>query len=57
MCLQAVILSSKNKDFALEQSQAMQEEVAKLIEADHIHEIHYPEWLTNIVLIKKANEK
>ena len=35
----------------------MQDDVTKLIEADLIHEVHYPEWLVNIVLIKKANGK
>ena len=35
----------------------MHEEVTKLIEADLIHEVHYLEWLANVVLIKKANEK
>ena len=35
----------------------MREEVTKLIEADLIHEVHYLEWLTNVVLVKKPNEK
>ena len=35
----------------------MQDEVTKLIEADLIHEVHYSEWLANIVLVKKANGK
>ena len=35
----------------------MQDEVTKLIEANLIHEVHYPEWLTNVVLVKKPNEK
>ena len=35
----------------------MQDEVTKLIEVDFIHEVHYPEWLTNVVLIKKPNRK
>ncbi|MCI17217.1 enzymatic polyprotein, partial [Trifolium medium] len=33
------------------------EEVAKLREADFIEEIKYPEWLANVVLVKKANGK
>jgi len=35
----------------------MQEETRKLLSADHIREIQYPEWLANVVLVKKANEK
>ena len=35
----------------------MQEEVAKLIEADFIQVVNYPEWLMNMVLVKKTNEK
>ena len=50
-------IKQKKRYFALEQSRAMREEVTKLTEADLIHEVHYPEWLTNVVLVKKANEK
>ena len=35
----------------------MQDEVTKLIEADLICKVHYPEWLTNMVLVKKPNGK
>jgi len=28
-----------------------------LLKADHIREIQYPEWLANVVLVKKANGK
>ena len=35
----------------------MQDEVTKLIEDDLIHEVHYPEWLANMVLVKKPNGK
>jgi len=35
----------------------MQEETKKLLSADHIREIQYPEWLANVVLVKKANGK
>ena len=43
--------------FASERSQAMQADVAKLIEDDFIREVDYLEWLANVVLVKKANEK
>ena len=35
----------------------MQDKVTKLIEADLICEVHYLEWLANVVLVKKANGK
>ena len=33
------------------------EEVKKLLEADFIREVHYPDWLVNIVMVKKAKRK
>jgi len=35
----------------------LQEETKKLLSAGHIREIQYPEWLANVVLVKKANGK
>ena len=35
----------------------MRDEVTKLIEVDLIREVHYPEWLANVVLVKKTNGK
>ncbi|GAU50470.1 hypothetical protein TSUD_137230 [Trifolium subterraneum] len=36
---------------------AIDEEVAKLREADFIEEVKYPDWLANIVMVKKQNGK
>ncbi|XP_059638536.1 uncharacterized protein LOC132280798 [Cornus florida] len=36
---------------------AISEEVNKLMKADFIQEVHYPDWLANVVLVKKANGK
>ena len=33
------------------------DEVSKLLVAGFIHEVYYPDWLANIVLVKKANGK
>ena len=33
------------------------DEVNKLLAAGFIYEVYYPDWLANIVLIKKANGK
>ena len=43
--------------FAQEQDKAIAEEVWKLQEVDFIREMHYPDWLANVVMVKKANEK
>ena len=33
------------------------DEVNKLLAANFIQEVHYPEWLANVVMVKKANGK
>ena len=43
--------------FAPEWNQAIIDEVSKLLAADFIWEVYYPDWLANVVLIKKANGK
>ena len=35
----------------------MTEEVEKLLEADFIREVFYPDWLANVVTVKKSNGK
>ena len=43
--------------FAPERNQAIAEEVRKLQEASFIREIYYPDWLANVVMVKKASGK
>ena len=43
--------------FAQEQDRTIAEEVGKLQEAGFIREVYYPDWLANVVMVKKANEK
>ena len=43
--------------FAQERDKAIVEEVRKLLKANFIREVYYPDWLTNVVMVKKANEK
>ena len=43
--------------FAQERDQAITEEVRELQDADFIREVYYPNWLANMVMIKKANGK
>ena len=40
-----------------EHSNAVKEEVNKLKQAEAIKEVFYPEWLVNIVVVKKKNGK
>lgn len=40
-----------------DRNMAVVEKVDKLLEAKLIREVHYPEWLSNVVLVKKANGK
>ena len=35
----------------------MIEEVEKLLEVDFIREVFYPDWLANVVTVKKSNVK
>ena len=43
--------------FAPERDQVIAEEVQKLQEASFIREVYYPNWLANVVMVKKANGK
>ena len=43
--------------FTQEQDKAIAEEVKKLLEAGFIREVYYPDWLANMVMVKKANGK
>ena len=50
-------VKQKRRSFALERQKAINEEVSKLLQAGAIREVEYPEWLANVVLVKKANGK
>ena len=47
----------KRRSFARERQKAINEEVSKLLQARVIREVDYPDWLANIVLVKKENGK
>ena len=51
------LVKQKKRSFALEKQKAINEEVGKLLQEKAIREVEYPEWLANVVLIKKANGK
>uniref|UniRef100_A0A2N9GDN4 Reverse transcriptase domain-containing protein n=1 Tax=Fagus sylvatica TaxID=28930 RepID=A0A2N9GDN4_FAGSY len=45
---------TKQRIFALERKNAIMEEVDKLFTANFIKEVFYPDWLANVVMVKKA---
>ena len=47
----------RKRIFAQERGKAITEEVHKLLGSGFIREVYYPEWLANIVMVKKENVK
>ena len=47
----------KHQRFNSERYTTINKEVEKLLIAKFIREVHYPEWLANVVMVKKSNEK
>ena len=47
----------RRRKFNEERCLVVKEETQKLLSAGQIREIQYPEWLANVVLVKKANGK
>ena len=50
-------VKQKRRSFAPERQKAINEEVNKLLQAKVIREVEYHDWLVNVVLVKKENEK
>ena len=50
-------IQQKRRVFTQESDKAIVEEVHKLLEADFIREMYYLEWLVNLVIVKKVNDK
>ena len=50
-------VKQKRRSFAPKRQKAINEDVGKLLQAKAIREVEYPEWLTNVVLVKKTNDK
>ena len=50
-------VKQKRRSFAPERQKVINEEVGKLLQARAIREVEYPEWLANVVLVKKVNDK
>ena len=47
----------KKRVFALERDNAIKEEVQKLTTTQFIQEVYYLDWLANVMMVKKANDK
>jgi hypothetical protein len=50
-------VKQKRRKFAPERVKAITVEVEKLLKAQFIEEVYYPDWLANVVLVKKSNGK
>ncbi|KAK4383945.1 Transposon Ty3-G Gag-Pol polyprotein [Sesamum angolense] len=50
-------VKQKKRMFGPERSQAIKEEVDKMLQAGYIRPVQYPEWLANVVLVPKPNGK
>ena len=47
----------QKKSFTLQRQKAINEEVNELLQAKAIREVEYLDWLANVVLVKKVNDK
>uniref|UniRef100_A0A2N9FQA7 Uncharacterized protein n=1 Tax=Fagus sylvatica TaxID=28930 RepID=A0A2N9FQA7_FAGSY len=50
-------IKQKRRVFAPERNNAIMEEVDKLLAANFIREVFYPDWLANVVMVKKSTGK
>ena len=50
-------IQQRRRVFAPERNKAVMDKVNKLLATNFIREVHYPEWLANVVMVKKANGK
>ena len=56
-CPSFKLVRQKKRVFAPKRDNAIKDEVQKLMAAKFIREVYYPDWLANIVMVKKANGK
>ncbi|GKA36298.1 reverse transcriptase domain-containing protein [Tanacetum coccineum] len=50
------LIRQKRRGHALDQNKAIQEEVAKLMDAQIMREVHYHSWIANPVMVKKHDD-
>ena len=51
------LIRQRKRVFVYERDNAIVEEARKLLDAGFIREVYYPEWLANVVMVKKAKGK
>ena len=49
------LIKQKRRVFAPERNNTIMKEVDKLLTVNFIREVFYPDWLANVVMVKKAN--
>ncbi|KAA3473233.1 Retrovirus-related Pol polyprotein from transposon 17.6 [Gossypium australe] len=54
---EAKMVKQKKRKFAPQVVEAIRQEEAKLLSAGFIREVNYPDWVSNVVMGKKANKK
>ncbi|XP_030936749.1 uncharacterized protein LOC115962017 [Quercus lobata] len=57
VCPSSKPVRQKKSVFAPKRDGAIKDEVQKLMVAKFIREVYYPDWLANVVMVKKANGK
>ena len=55
--LEMKLVIQKKRKFTYERQKLIAEETKKLLDAGFIREVTHPEWISNVVLVKKANRK
>lgn len=53
----AIPVRQKKRKFTADCIEAVEEEVGKLLKAEYIREVKYPDWLSNVVMVKKTSGK
>ena len=51
------LVQQRRRVFASERNKVVMDEVNKLLATNFIRKVHYPKWLVNVVMVKKANGK
>ena len=51
------LVVQRRRKFNEDKCLVIREETQKLLDVGHVREIQHPEWLANVVLVKKANGK
>jgi len=50
-------VKQKRRKIAPERNRAVNEEIQKLLDIGSVREVHYPDWLANVVVVRKKNGK